>query len=102
MPSSAGAMSTAPKRRPVATASVENTRAARRAMMELGGVPGEHDRGVVALVGVPGRAVHVDAELIAVLLATGEVAEPDGAVHRAERAGVLDRVAHVAARRRGA
>src|SRR5687767_2449869 len=67
----------------------------------LGGGPGEgHDRGQ-ALVVVVRRRVDRDAELVAVLLATGEGAERDVAAHRRDRARVLDRVAGVAGRRAG-
>src|SRR3954447_18116797 len=62
-------------------------------------VPGERDRRGVALVGVPGGRVHVDVELVAVLLAAGEGAEADRARDGGELSGVLDLVVAVAARR---
>src|SRR5918997_5013249 len=93
-PMTAGSARIAPKSRPAATSSVDTTRALRRAIVRapapLGGVPGELHLGRVALIRVAGRAVELDVELVAVLLAAGERAERDRGAHRGERAAVLD------------
>src|ERR687892_1457803 len=59
-------------------------------------VPHEPGARVVALVGVPGRAVERGRELVAVRYTGPEAPEVDRRVHRGQRAVVNDRVAAVA------
>src|SRR3954449_6691298 len=110
MPASAGRTISAPSSTPAASSSVVTTRMRRRASMAwapggsgLGGVPGEGDRGVVALVVVVRRRVERDAEAVAVLLAAGERAQAGDRLaeraHVGERARVLVDVVGVAAGR---